>query len=105
MPDCTATSVGSTPQQATVGNAFRDLMSNTSVQLLALVFLFTTTAVYEAFDLSALAGMDVWSHLRTGIWILQNHAVPRNGLFSQYPDFPGWPIAGALTCCLLQLTT
>ncbi len=32
--------------------------------------------------------MDVWSHLRTGIWILQNHAVPRTGLFSQYHDLP-----------------
>ena len=58
------------------------------VRVLALVFLFTTAAVYEAFSLSALGGLEVWSHLRTGIWILQNHAVPQNGLFSQYPDFP-----------------
>lgn len=56
--------------------------------MLALVLLFTAAAAYEAVSLSALAGMEVWSHLRTGIWILQNHAVPHNGLFSQYPDLP-----------------
>ena len=59
-----------------------------SLRVLALVLLFATAAVYEAFSLSALNGTDVWSHLRTGTWILQNHAVPHNGLFSQYPDLP-----------------
>ena len=44
--------------------------------------------MYEAFSLSALGGLEVWSHLRTGIWILQNHTVPQNGLFSQYHDLP-----------------
>jgi hypothetical protein len=58
------------------------------VRVLALVSLLTTAAVYEAFSLSALGGLEVWSHLRTGIWILQNHTVPQNGLFSQYHDLP-----------------
>ena len=30
----------------------------------------------------------VWVHLRTGLWILQNHSIPRTGLFSQYPNLP-----------------
>jgi hypothetical protein len=62
--------------------------SAASLQVLVLVLLTTTAAGYEAFSLSALSGLEVWSHLRTGIWILQNHAVPHNGLFSQYPDLP-----------------
>jgi len=85
MPDRTG---DSTPQRAAIGNAFGNLLGNASVRVLVLVFWFTAAAVYEAFSLSALAGMDVWSHLRTGIWILQNHSVPRNGLFSQYSDLP-----------------
>jgi len=60
----------------------------TSLRVVVLVLLLTTAAAYEAVSLSALDGLEVWSHLRTGIWILQNHAVPHNGLFSQYPDLP-----------------
>jgi hypothetical protein len=56
--------------------------------VLVLVLLITSAAAYEGVSLSALNGMDVWSHLSTGIWILQNYAVPHNGLFSQYPDLP-----------------
>jgi hypothetical protein len=63
-------------------------LSAASLRVLLLVLLFTTASVYEAFSLSALAGTDVWSYLRTGTWILQNHALPHNGLFSQYPDLP-----------------
>jgi hypothetical protein len=65
-----------------------DRPSAASLRVLLLVLLFTSAAAYEAFSLSALAGADVWSYLRTGTWILQNHAVPHNGLFSQYPDLP-----------------
>ena len=57
-------------------------------RVVVLVGLFTSAAVYEAFRLSALVGLEVWSPLRTGLWILQNRAVPRDGLFSQYPDLP-----------------
>ncbi len=56
--------------------------------MLILVLVFTSAAVYEAFHLSALVGLEVWSHLRTGIWILQNRAFPQDGLFSQYPELP-----------------
>jgi hypothetical protein len=57
-----------------------------TLRLLALVVLFSTAAVYESTDLSSLAGSEVWVHLRTGIWILENHAIPRTGLFSQYSN-------------------
>ena len=87
-------------RQALPGNVFGNLLDNAPLRVLVLVFLLTTAAVYEAFSLSALAGMDVWSHLRTGIWILQTHAVPRNGLFSLHPDLPwmatSWGFDGLL---------
>jgi len=61
---------------------------DTFVRALVLLPLFATTAVSEAFSLTALSGVDVWLHLRPGIWILQNHAVPRTGLFSQHSALP-----------------
>lgn len=54
------------------------------VPLLAL--LFSVAAIYEANHLTAFADYDTWWHLRTGVWILQNHAVPHHSLFSQYSD-------------------
>ena len=53
-----------------------------------LVGLFSAAALYEAWRLSALLNVEIWRHLRTGLWILQSHAVPHTGLFSQYPDLP-----------------
>lgn len=55
-------------------------------RLLLLTLLFSAAALYEASHLSALANSDVWWHLRTGLWILQYHAIPHTGLFSQYSD-------------------
>ena len=55
---------------------------------LLLTLLFSAAAGYEAIHLSALFSTDVWWHLRTGLWILQNHTLPRTGLFSQYPNLP-----------------
>jgi len=57
-----------------------------TLQLLALVVLFSAAAVYESTRLSALTGSEVWVHLRTGIWILENHAIPHTGVFSQYSN-------------------
>jgi hypothetical protein len=57
-------------------------------RLLLLTLLFSTAAVYEGAHQSALVSGDVWWHLRTGLWILQYHAIPRTGLFSQYSDLP-----------------
>jgi len=53
--------------------------------------LFASAAVFEAKSLSSLSALsndDIWWHLRTGIWILQNHGVPHSGLFSQSPQLP-----------------
>ncbi len=66
----------------------RRLRNTAPVQILLLLALFSAAAWYEAVHLSALSGADVWWHLSTGSWILQNHAVPHNGLFSQYADLP-----------------
>jgi hypothetical protein len=52
-------------------------------RLAVLLCLLTTAAVYEAARVSALFNDDIWGHLRIGAWILDNHAVPRTGLFSQ----------------------
>jgi hypothetical protein len=51
-----------------------------------MVVLFSSAALVEAFrltSLSSLTNCDIWWHLSSGLWILQNHAFPRNGLFSQ----------------------
>jgi hypothetical protein len=58
------------------------------VRVLALAVTFTAAAAYEALHLSALTDNDIWWHLRTGLWILQNHAIPHNGLFSQSAALP-----------------
>jgi hypothetical protein len=59
-----------------------------SFRLLLLTSLFSASTVYEAAHISALSSNDVWWHLRTGLWTLQNHSIPRTGLFSQYPNLP-----------------
>ena len=51
-----------------------------------MLLLFSTAAAFEAKNLSSLSYLsngDVWWHLRTGIWMLQTHILPHNGLFSQ----------------------
>ena len=58
------------------------------VRVLVLAATFTATAAWQARHLSALTNNDIWGHLRTGLWILENHAVPHNGLFSQWSALP-----------------
>ena len=56
-----------------------------------LLLLCTAAPALEAFrltSLSSLANHDLWWHLSTGQWILQNHALPRSGIFSQSSDLP-----------------
>lgn len=60
-------------------------------QIGTMLLLFASAAVLEAKKLSSLSALsndDIWWHLRTGIWILQNHGVPHSGLFSQSPHLP-----------------
>ena len=39
-------------------------------------------------NFSAVLDADIWLRLRTGEWILQNHALPHNGLFTQHTELP-----------------
>jgi len=57
-------------------------------RLLVLTLLFSASALYEAVHVTALLNGDVWWHLRTGLWILQNRQLPHTGLFSQYAKLP-----------------
>ena len=53
--------------------------------------LFSVGAIYEATHLSSLSSIsnsNFWWHLRTGLWILQNHAVPHAGIYSQSAHLP-----------------
>ena len=56
-----------------------------------MAMLFAACAVIEALrcsSLSSLTGGDVWWHLSSGLWILQHHALPHTGLFSQSSQAP-----------------
>jgi hypothetical protein len=59
-----------------------------SIRAVAVMGALTSFALYECLRLSAITNNDIWWHLRTGLWILENHAVPRNGLFSQSASLP-----------------
>jgi len=61
------------------------------LQVSVLVVLFALAAVIQSRTLSSLTSLensDIWWHLRTGLWILQNHAVPHTALFSQSESLP-----------------
>ena len=52
----------------------------------ALLVLFSSAAAIEAFRLTSLSSLnnaDIWWHLSSGLWILQHHALPHSGIFSQ----------------------
>lgn len=59
-----------------------------ALRALALILLFSAAAVYESTHLSSLNSSEVWVHLRTGTWMLENRAIPRTGLFSQSANLP-----------------
>jgi hypothetical protein len=65
-----------------------NLLNTAPARVIVLLLLFTSAALREAAHLTSLADTDIWWHLRTGLWILQSHAVPHAGLFSQYSDLP-----------------
>jgi hypothetical protein len=56
------------------------------LRFLALVLLLSVAAIYESTQLSSLNAPEVWVHVRTGIWMLDNRAIPHTGLFSQYSN-------------------
>ncbi|HTW59595.1 MAG TPA: hypothetical protein VMD99_15820 [Terriglobales bacterium] len=61
------------------------------LRTLTVFVLFASAGACEAFrlsSLSAISNSDVWWHLSSGLWILQSHALPHTGLFSQSSGFP-----------------
>ncbi|MGA2905794.1 MAG: hypothetical protein ABSD98_18370 [Candidatus Korobacteraceae bacterium] len=58
------------------------------LRVLVMVATFTAAAAYQALHLFALTDNDIWWRLRTGLWMLENHAVLHNGLFSQSASLP-----------------
>jgi len=58
------------------------------LQVVAAGALFTVAAAYQARHLSALTNDAIWWHLRTGLWMLQTHSIPRTGLSSQASSLP-----------------
>jgi len=76
------------PAVRPVSSVFGTIVGSAPLRILVLLLLLTVATVCAAFSLTALLNGDIWWHLRTGLWILQNHAVPRSGLFSQYIDRP-----------------
>jgi hypothetical protein len=79
---------GPSPQLALGSPTLRRWFDSAAVRIPALTVLFSAAALYEAVHLSALADVDIWWHLRTGLWILQNHTLPHYGLFSQSSELP-----------------
>jgi len=60
----------------------RPLLRLRWLQLLTLAGLLATVGVI-AFDLKfSVLDLDIWWHLKTGDWIVQQHGVPHNGLFT-----------------------
>ncbi len=76
-------------QKESSGRVMVGVFDSAPTRLLATVLLLTAAPVSAAFSATTLWNADIWWHLRSGLWILQNHAFPRTGLFSQYVD-RGW---------------
>ena len=68
-----------------VGSEMRALLDRPVLRCLALVILFTASARLEPLS-SAVLDFDIWWHLRDGNSIVAEHAVPRQGLFTQYAN-------------------
>jgi len=66
----------------------RSLSGDTLFRALAFLCLLTFAAFFEFRALTALRDPEIWGHLRTGAWMLQNKAWPRLGLFSQSANLP-----------------
>jgi len=77
------------PRRTRRPNSRRLGFDATIPRIVTMALLFASAAVFEAGNLSSLSTLsngDIWWHLRTGVWIIQNHSVPHSGLFSQSPD-------------------
>src|SRR5579864_7617997 len=81
-------SSGSSASPAAVSARAWRWYDSTPAHVFALAALFTAAAVCEAHKLLALTNGDVWWHLRSGMWMLETHSVPRTGVFSQFSSLP-----------------
>lgn len=63
-------------------------LDRAEVRVAVMLALFVAAAAYECTHLTTLTDPDVWWHLRTGTWILQNHSVPHHALFTQHISLP-----------------
>jgi hypothetical protein len=57
--------------------------------LLGLIVITPLPVLVNHFQIATL-DPDIWWHVRVGQWILQNHAVPHNGIFSQHAMEHEW---------------
>ncbi len=83
LPSATDAIVRLSGKSAEIITLLRTVSLWPAVRLILLVVLLTEAAVKEAWQISAFASDEIWIHLRTGTWILQNHGIPRTALFSQ----------------------
>ncbi|HVN21089.1 MAG TPA: hypothetical protein VMU05_20045, partial [Dongiaceae bacterium] len=74
--------------QATQAKSAPPLSIPIILRVFVLVALFSAAAIYESTHVTAIDAPELWVHVRTGTWMLENHAVPRTGLFSQYSSLP-----------------
>jgi hypothetical protein len=77
-----------TVKEPHIERALYRLLDNPLTRVPSLLLLLLAAPVREAIRVSAFSNSDIWWHLRTGVWILQNHAAPHFGLFSQHIDRP-----------------
>ena len=78
--------MGTAVQNAHVPVARRAALGRSLLRITICVVLFSAGGVYEAAhqdSLTSVANGNFWWHLRSGLWILQNHAVPHTGIYSQ----------------------
>jgi hypothetical protein len=80
--------IETTEWSSVVGSMGRSFFNRAPIRILALLSLLTLEAVYESVHITAVRSTDIWWHLRIGLWMLQNHAFPHVGLFSQHADRP-----------------
>jgi hypothetical protein len=61
------------------------------IRIPAMLLLFSLAALLEAIrltSLSSISSRDIWWHLSTGLWILQNQGLPHSGILSQSSMLP-----------------